>query len=228
MPLPLSLPLTVIITGLFAVPLTVQVLDGLEIDPVPFVVAEVLAANIGGVATMVGDPTNIIVGSSLGLSFNEFLLNTAPTALAILGLNLLILYARNHRFLHREAALKHSKNNGLLLRNPRELVRDSGLLRVSLVSLLLAVAFLVTDQTIDVSQALATLLPASVILVYESSRSSEVKHVLSRINWEVFFFFGGLFLLVAGLEKTGLLASAGGEMVHASGGSAALAVTLVL
>ena len=220
--------LDIVTVALFVVPLTIQVLDGLEIDPVPFVVAEVLAANIGGVATMVGDPTNIIVGSSLGLSFNEFLLNTAPTALAILGLNLLILYARNHRFLHREAALKHSKNNGLLLRNPRDIVKDSGLLRVSLVSLLLAVVFLVAHQALDVSPALATLLPASVILVYESSRSSEVKHVLSRINWEVFFFFGGLFLLVAGLEKTGLLASAGGEMVQASGGSAALAVTLVL
>src|SRR5207245_9423731 len=103
---------------------------------------------------------------------------------------------------------------------------DTVLTPPPLVSHLLTAVCLVAHQALDVSPALATLLPASVILVYESSRSSEVKHVLSRINWEVFFFFGGLFLLVAGLEKTGLLASAGGEMVQASGGSAALAVTL--
>src|SRR5437870_6591058 len=74
--------LDIVTVALFIVPLTVEVFEGLEVDPVPFVIAEVLAANIGGIATMVGDPTNIIVGSSLGLSFNEFLLNTAPTALA--------------------------------------------------------------------------------------------------------------------------------------------------
>ncbi|HZD12773.1 MAG TPA: SLC13 family permease, partial [Candidatus Binatus sp.] len=135
---------------------------------------------------------------------------------------------RNRRFLHREALLKHSKDNGLLLRRPRDLVKDPGLLKISIIALLLAVIFLIVHQTLDVSPALATLLPASVILVYESSRSLEMKHVLARINWEVFFFFGGLFLLVAGLEKTGLLGSAGAEMVHASGGSAALAITILL
>lgn len=220
--------LDIVTVALFVVPLTVEVFDKLEVDPVPFVIAEVLAANIGGVSTMVGDPTNIIVGSSLGLSFNDFLLNTAPIALLVLGLNLGVLYVRNRGFLTREAILKHSKDNGQLLRKPRDLVKDKGLLRVSIASLLLAVTFLIFHQALEVSPALATLLPASVILVYESSRSSEVKHVLARINWEVFFFFGGLFLLVAGLEKTGLLTSAGGEMLQASGGSIALAVTVVL
>ncbi|HZD12353.1 MAG TPA: SLC13 family permease, partial [Candidatus Binatus sp.] len=84
--------LDIVTVALFIVPLTIEVLDRLEVDPVPFVIAEVLAANIGGVSTMVGDPTNIIVGSSLGLSFNDFLLNTMPTALIILGLNIFILY----------------------------------------------------------------------------------------------------------------------------------------
>src|SRR5881409_4229064 len=65
--------LDIVTVALFIVPLTIEVFEGLEIDPVPFVISEVLAANVGGLATMVGDPTNVIIGSSLNLSFNKFL-----------------------------------------------------------------------------------------------------------------------------------------------------------
>ncbi len=220
--------LDIVTVALFIVPLTVEVFDGLEIDPVPFVISEVLAANIGGISTMVGDPTNVIIGSSLGLSFNQFLANTAPIALAILTANICILYWRNHGFLHRDALTRHQAKTSVELRKPSEAVKDQGLLRVSLVSLGLAVAFLVVHNFLGVSAALATLLPAFLILVYESSRSREIQHVLSRVDWEIFFFFGGLFLLVAALAKTGVLADIGDELVQLSGGNLALTVTLVL
>src|SRR5713226_1152995 len=97
----------------FIVPLTIGVLESLRIDPVPFVIAEVLAANIGGVSTMVGDPTNVIIGSSLNLTFNQFLANTAPIAVAILGVNSIILYLKNHRFLHKEAMERHRERRQL-------------------------------------------------------------------------------------------------------------------
>jgi len=101
-------------------------------------------------------------------------------------------------------------------------------LRVSLVSLGLAVAFLTVHTLLGVSAALATLLPAFLILVYESSRSNEIQHVLSRVDWEIFFFFGGLFLLVAALAKTGVLSDIGDQLVQLSGGNLALSVSLVL
>jgi Na+/H+ antiporter NhaD/arsenite permease-like protein len=220
--------LDIVTVALFIVPLTVEVFEGLEIDPVPFVIAEVLAANIGGVATMVGDPTNIIIGSSLGLSFNQFLQNTAPIALAAIAVNSALLYLKNRNFLHRDAMRRHRQRPVLDLRNPSEAVKDRGLLRVSLVSLLLAVSFLVVHTFLGVSAALATLLPAFLILVYESSRSNEVQHVLARIDWQIFFFFGGLFILVAALGKTGVLSMLGSEMIQISGGNLALSVTLVL
>src|SRR5437870_6659396 len=220
--------LDIVTVALFIVPLTVEVFEGLEIDPVPFVIAEVLAANIGGIATMVGDPTNIIIGSSLGLTFNQFLQNTAPIALAAIAVNGGLLYLKNRNFLHRDAMKRHRQKPVLDLRSPSEAVKDRGLLRVSLVSLVLAVSFLVVHTFLGVSAALATLLPAFLILVYESSRSNEVQHVLARIDWQIFFFFGGLFILVAGFAKTGLLVQLGGWMVQESGGNLALAVTLVL
>jgi len=116
----------------------------------------------------------------------------------------------------------------MILRNPGEAVKDRGLLQVSLVSLSLAVAFLIVHNFLGVSAALATLLPAFLILVYESSRHSEIQHVLGRIDWEIFSFFGGLFLLVAALAKTGVLSQAGAQLVQISNGNLALSVTLVL
>jgi Na+/H+ antiporter NhaD/arsenite permease-like protein len=220
--------LDIVTVALFIVPLTVEVFEGLEIDPVPFVIAEVLAANIGGLATMVGDPTNIIIGSSLGLTFNQFLQNTAPIALAAIAVNGGLLYLKNRNFLHRDAMRRHRQKPVLDLRSPSEAVKDRGLLRVSLVSLVLAVSFLVVHTFLGVSAALATLLPAFLILVYESSRSNEVQHVLARIDWQIFFFFGGLFILVAALGKTGVLTMLGNEMIQVSGGNLALSVTLVL
>ena len=220
--------LDIVTVALFIVPLTVEVFEGLEIDPVPFVIAEVLAANVGGLATMVGDPTNIIIGSSLGLTFNQFLQNTAPIALAAIAVNGGLLYLKNRNFLHRDAMKRHRQKPVLDLRSPSEAVKDRGLLRVSLVSLVLAVSFLVVHTFLGVSAALATLLPAFLILVYESSRSNEVQHVLGRIDWQIFFFFGGLFILVAALGKTGVLSMLGNEMIQVSGGNLALSVTLVL
>jgi len=222
--------LDIVTVALFIVPLTVEVFDGLGVDPIPFVIAEVLAANVGGIATMVGDPTNVIIGSSplVNLSFNQFLTNTAPIALAILAVNSSILYLRNHGFLHRDAMRRHREHGPVKLPSPSSAVKDRGLLQVSLVSLGLAVTFLVVHTVLGVSAALATLLPAFLILVYESSRSSEVRDVLGRIDWQIFFFFGGLFILVAGFAKTGLLVQLGGWMVQESGGNLALAVTLVL
>ncbi len=220
--------LDIVTVALFIVPLTIEVFDGLGIDPVPFVIAEVLAANVGGFATMVGDPTNVIIGSTLALSFNQFLENTAPIALAALAVNTTILYLKNRRFLHKESAALRGRKEALKLRKPSEAVKDPGLLRVSLISLCLAVSFLIVHTFLGVSPALATLLPAFVILVYESSRTSEIQHVLGRIDWEVFFFFGGLFLLVAGLEKTLLLEDLGRGLTALSGGNLAISITLVL
>jgi len=220
--------LDIVTVALFIIPLTIEVFDGLEIDPLPFVIAEILAANVGGFSTMVGDPTNVIIGSTLALSFNDFLWNTAPIALVALAVNTTILYLKNRRFLHKEAAELHKRRETLKLRKPSEAVKDPGLLKVSLVSLSLAVSFLVVHTFLGVSAALATLLPAFVILVYESSRASEIQHVLGRIDWEVFFFFGGLFLLVAGVEKTLLLEELGRALTVLSEGNLAISLTLVL
>src|SRR5438477_3126399 len=123
---------------------------------------------------------------------------------------------------------RHRNRGPVLLPNPSSVAIARCLVKFSLVSLGLAVTFLIVHTFLGVSAALATLLPAFLILVYESSRSTEVRDVLGRIDWQIFFFFGGLFILVAGFAKTGLLVQLGGWMVQESGGNMALAITLVL
>jgi Na+/H+ antiporter NhaD/arsenite permease-like protein len=141
--------LDIVTVALFIVPLTVAVFNGLGIDPVPFVIAEVLAANIGGISTMVGDPTNVIIGTGFtpNLSFNQFLTNTGPIALTILAVNTGILYLRNHGFLHRDAVRRQKERRPLNLPSPASAVKDRGLLQVSVISLGLAVSFLIVQPS---------------------------------------------------------------------------------
>src|SRR3989442_7549771 len=125
---------------------------------------------------MVGDPINIIIGSSLGLTFNQFLQNTAPIALAAIAVNGGLLYLKNRNFLHRDAMRRHRQRPVLDLRSPSEAVKDRGLLPVSLVFLLLAGSFLVVPTFLGVSAALAPPLPPFLILSYQTSLSQEGQH----------------------------------------------------
>jgi len=123
---------------------------------------------------------------------------------------------------------RHRQKPVFDLRSPSEAVKDRGLLRVSLVSLGSSCQLLGGSYLSRSLAALATLLPAFLILVYESSPVDEVQHVLARIDWQIFFCFGGLFILVAALGKTGVLSMLGSEMIQVSGGNLALSSDLVL
>jgi Na+/H+ antiporter NhaD/arsenite permease-like protein len=123
---------------------------------------------------------------------------------------------------------RHRERRQLQLPSPSTAVKDRGLLQVSIVSLGLAVSFLIVHTFLGVSAALATLLPSFIILVYESSRQSELRDVLGRVDWQIFFFFGGLFILVAGFAKTGLLINLADWLSRQAGGNLALTVTIVL
>src|SRR5438046_7219147 len=156
---------------------------------------------------MVGDPTNVLRGTRLNppLSFTQLLASTATVARAILAVNTSMLYLKSHGFLHRDALRRHRERQPLQLPSPSGAVKDRGLLQVSMVSLGLAVSFLIVHTFLGVSAALATLLPSFIILVYESSRQSELRDVLGRVDWQVCVFFGGLSILVARFATPGLL-----------------------
>jgi len=189
---------------LFFAALTLELGRLLRFDPVPVVVAEVVAANIGGAATLMGDPPNVILGLTLGFSFNDFLIHNGPIALAALLVAVALSYRQSARALHEGPALAE----GELPRFADE-IRDPYLFRVGLLMLGLAVALLSTHgwlerQGIPLSAPLATLIPATLLLILGGSR---VNGLLRRLDYEVLLFLICLFALVGALEKTHVIAA---------------------
>ncbi len=175
----------------------------LKFDPVPVIVSEVVLANIGGAATLVGDPPNVILGTVLGFNFNDFLIHNAPIAivsgLVALGVSFLM---------HRKEFLKlhpHVELEGIRKIEPRSQIKDWFLLKLGLIGMAAALIFLIgrpffEKLGIPVYISTSSLLPAFVILTFGGKRVYK-HHFMRRIDAETIMFFIGLFILIGALEK---------------------------
>ena len=185
---------------LFFATLTVELSRLLRFDPVPVVAAEVVAANIGGAATLMGDPPNVILGLTLGFGLNDFITHNGPIVVFGLLGAVAMAYRQSARDLQ-----KGPPPERLELPRSVEMVRDPTLLRLGLLALALAVVLLSTHRWIEqrlaipLTPPLATLIPAILLLLLGGPR---VEGILRRIDYEVLLFLIGLFAIVGALEKT--------------------------
>ncbi len=195
---------------LFLSALTLQLCLLLKLDPVPLIIAEVCAANTGGSATLVGDPPNVILGTTLGFNFTDFALNTGP--LAILAALVLLLYF----YLINRKALKeaHVSLTPEMIEAIDELHNEplhAHLTRVGLTGFGMAVVLLIFHIPLSaltglpINAAVAALIPAGVALI--ALRDDQRKTVLSNVDGESILFFAGLFMMIGGLEKVHLFES---------------------
>jgi anion transporter len=208
-------------TVLLVAPVTLLVCDRLGINPIPFLIAEVLASNIGGAATLIGDPPNIIIGSRAGLSFNDFLVHMTPIIVIELIVFTLIL-----PWLFRGSfRVDPERVADVMELNEREAIRDTGLLVKCGVVLLAVFAAFVTHSVHHVEPSVVALLGAGVLVLISSSRP---KDYLASVEWETLLFFAGLFVMVGALVKTGVIGELAGAATDATGGDALLAVMLIL
>ena len=208
-------------TVLLVAPVTLLVCERLAINPVPFLIAEVFASNIGGTATLVGDPPNIIIASRAGLSFNDFLIHLAPLVMIALAVFLAAL-----PILFRGAfAVENDRVAEVLALNEREAIRDTRLLvKCGVVLAAVFIAF-VAHPLIHVEPSVVALLGAGVLIVISGVQRV---HYLGSVEWETLLFFAGLFILVGALVKTGVVAKVAELAGTATGGSPLLAVMLIL
>jgi Na+/H+ antiporter NhaD/arsenite permease-like protein len=185
-------------TILLVVPVTLVVCRHLGLAPVPYLIAETLASNIGGMGTLVGDPPNIIIASRAGLSFNDFLVHLAPLAL-ILVLALLLLCRVMFR-----GALTYDEQRVASLAglDPRATITDARLLRQSLVVLTAVTAGFVARPVIDLEPSLVALLGAGALVSVGRLRPEEY---LAEVEWPTLVFFMGLFVMVGGLVGSGAM-----------------------
>ncbi|WP_409464659.1 ArsB/NhaD family transporter [Amycolatopsis sp. GA6-003] len=208
-------------TVLLIAPVTLLVCDRLDISPVPFLIAEVLASNIGGTATLIGDPPNIIIGSRAGLAFNDFLLNLAPIValeLVVLGLVLPWLFRGSFTVDPRRVA-------DVMALNEREAIRQPKLLVKSGVVLLLVFAGFVLHSVVHLDPSVVALLGAGLLVLLSGTPP---KQYLDGVEWETLLFFAGLFIMIGALVKTGVIDWLAKLAAGATGGNALLAVFLIL
>lgn len=183
--------------------LAVDVCRVLSIRPTPFLIGIITSANIGGSATMVGDPPNVILGTSLNFGFVDFLVNVGPIAVAVFAVNvgfLFLLYRKNPSFVPHPTPMPAAVADGGL--DPFSSVKDLRLLRMSLVVFAFTVTLLVLHQALDLVVAFVALLGATLILILGGR---DMPDLVAKVDWHTLVFLGGLFVIVGGLDHTGVL-----------------------
>jgi len=185
-------------TVLLVVPITFVIADALDIDPIPLIVAEVIASNVGGAATLIGDPPNILISGASGLGFIDFIVNVGPPAVVAYLVTTAILYATFRRQLAPEperVELLETLDASAGLSSRREVVTVSVILGLTILGFFVHGALGVEPPTIALSGATLLLLAGRM----------DVEAPLQAIEWPTLFFFVGLFVLVGGLEVNGVL-----------------------
>ncbi|WP_267468248.1 ArsB/NhaD family transporter [Nocardia beijingensis] len=208
-------------TVLLIAPVTLLVCDRLAINPVPFLIAEVLASNIGGAATLIGDPPNIIIGSRAGLSFNTFLVNMAPIVLIALAVFTLLL----PRLFRGSFDVDPARAADVMSLDESEAIRDRRLLIKCAIVLAAVFAGFVGHSLFHIAPSVVALLGAGVLVLISGVPQSDY---LSAVEWETLLFFVGLFVMIGALVHTGVIERLAELATEATGGNALVATMLIL
>jgi Na+/H+ antiporter NhaD/arsenite permease-like protein len=194
----LSMFLDNVTTVVLIAPVTVLISEILGMNPALFLMSEALLSNTGGVATLIGDPPNVLIASAAGLSFNDFLTHTLPVVIVawLIALALLRTFFRDELTIHPENA------DAVLKLNPSESLDDPTAARRVLIVLGVAILLFFLHNLLHLSPAFVALSAAAVALVWVRP---DIPQTLQRIEWSVLLFFAGLFVMVGGLEAAGVL-----------------------
>lgn len=206
---------------LFLAAVTIELAVLLKFNPVPMILAEIFCANLGGSATMCGDPPNIIIGTSLGYTFMDFVTNTGVMAFASLGCVLVYFYLVFKKDLESKAENMDYSN----LPTPESAITDKNGFIISTVIFLVTVVLLVTHAQIGLTVSAIGTLVAIVTLAF-SGKNALI--LLKKVDYKTIGFFIGLFVVIGGLEQTGILEIVAGFIGKISGGSIVVMLAIIL
>lgn len=197
-------------TVLFIAPVTILVCDKLALPVAPYLIAEVMASNIGGTATLIGDPPNIIVASRAGLSFNDFLVNLAPFVVIMV-----IAFIAMTRIMFRHAFTFHPERVAeVMALSEREALRNKKLLIQSLVVLFFVLVGFILHTTLHFEPSVVALLGAGLLVLISRVTTEDA---IADVEWETLVFFMGLFVMVGALVKTGVIGNFAHLLAQATG-----------
>src|SRR4028119_2281198 len=207
-------------TVILMVPMTFLIADTLGVSPVPFLLTQVMASNVGGAATLIGDPPNILIGSAADLSFVDFVYNLTPVVLLTLPVLLAFLYFA----FRRELRYNKEAEEDVRALDAQGAIRDRVLLRKTLVILGAGIVALFLHGLLHLEVATIALLGAALLVLYAKS---DVERVLRDVEWPTLLFFVGLFVLVGGLRATGVVGGIAELLTTFDGSSAVMAVAII-
>ena len=208
-------------TILLMVPITLVITDTLELDPIPFVLPLVISSNIGGTATLIGDPPNIMIGSAAGLGFIDFIKNLAPIVIIVLAAVIFIFQLMYKKTLK----ITEDKRAKIMAMDEKLAIKDSKLLKKSLAVLTLTMIGFILHQYLNFESATVALIGGALLLLISGMDSEDI---LLEIEWPTIFFFMALFVLVGGLEEVGVIDFLAGGLLNLTTGHLFMMVILLL
>lgn len=208
-------------TILLVAPVTIVIANQLKINPVLFIIPEVMLANIGGTATLIGDPPNIMIGSKAGLTFIDFIFNMAPVVIIISIVMLL-----SFKFIYRKSLHSSVGDFKEILQMDEKLaIKDKVLLIKSITILIITIIGFLLSHTLHLEAATIALIAAATLLFISKVDPDEIMH---DIEWTTLFFFGALFMLVGALEKVGAISMLANILIKATNGNLFLTTMAIL
>jgi Na+/H+ antiporter NhaD/arsenite permease-like protein len=217
-------------TVLLIVPVTLVIAGELRLDPYPFLFSEVFTSNIGGTATLIGDPPNILIGSATGLSFNQFVFHLTPVIAVVLLVQLFI----GHLLWGRRMRIDPAAQARVLAFKPGGAIADRSLLVKSLIVLALTILGFVAGDRLGFRPGSVALAGAAILLLLDNwhrpneEQSRRIHAIFGEVEWITIFFFVGLFVVVAGVEHAGVLDWLARVILQTTGGERAPAAMLIL
>jgi len=211
-------------TVVLLTPITFFVAQRLGTSPVPFLISQVIASNIGGTATLIGDPPNIIIGSQMGKDFNDFLLNLAPVATAALVVYLLLARWLFRDELRAATSALEAEDIARLVAEERRIL-NVPLMRISLVVMGFTILGFLFSRVLGLEGATIAMTGAVVLMIVARE---DVHEIFNTVEWPTLFFFIGLFILVGAVVKTGIISDLATTVLAWTGGRTDLAALAVL
>lgn len=209
----LSALLDNVTTVLLIAPVTIFIADALDVDPIPYLISGALASNIGGTATLIGDPPNIMIASKAKLEFMDFIVNLAPVVIILMVFYLLAIKIIWGKKLKTKDELKQR----IMQMNEREAIKDPALLQKSLFALAVTMAGFVMHGALHLEPATVAMFGAGLLLLL--SKTHNPNHVLAEVEWPTIFFFMGLFIIIGGIVKVGLIEMASNSVLDITQGN---------
>jgi Na+/H+ antiporter NhaD/arsenite permease-like protein len=208
-------------TVLLIAPVTLLVCERLGVSPVPFLIAEVLSSNIGGAATLIGDPPNIIIASRSGLTFNDFLVHMTPIA----ALGIAVLVAMLPLLFRGSFQGDPDRVADVMALNEREAIKDPRLLIICGVVLTAVFIGFIGHAALHIEPSVVALLGAGLLVLLSRSKPGDF---MPSVEWETLLFFAGLFVMIGALVKTGVIGQIAEAAARATGGDPLTATMLIL